>query len=349
MKSQAVVEFGQPLQQLQSEMAEPQGSEVVVKVKHCGVCHTDLHLHDGYYDLGGGDRLEMGGRMHLPHTMGHEIQGEVVALGPDADGVELGENVVVYPWIGCGSCGVCSTGREQLCSRGKSLGVFAPGGYAEAVMVPHSRYLIPIGDVDPRQAAISMCAGLTALSSLKKLESAVASGPWMILGLGGVGMMALQIARVMYDREPLVADIDPEKLKLAESYGVAGSFNLSDPQVKKAVKKATDGGLTGLVDFVGAEATINFDIGVMAQGGHIVLVGMFGGSLVTPLPLIPMRAMTIQGSYVGSLDEARQIIALLKEGTISPLPIVERPLCEANDALNDLRNGKVMGRTVLSS
>ena len=143
---------------------------MLLKVLAAGVCHSDLHLSDGYFDLGGGKRLSVVDRgMKLPLTLGHENVGEVVAVGPWAKGVKVGDRRLVDPWMGCGECGVCKRGDEQLCPKPRSLGVFQPGGYSDHLMVPHPRYLFDIGDMPPEKAAPLACSGVTTYGALKKV------------------------------------------------------------------------------------------------------------------------------------------------------------------------------------
>ena len=147
MKSYKVVEFGQPLQKVEESNPAPQGAEVLVKVTAAGVCHSDVHLWEGFFDMGGGNKVSTQKTMNPPRTMGHEIVGEVVALGPDAKGAKVGDKAVVYPWIGCGTCWYCANGREHLCPTPRALGVNKDGGYADHVLVPDAKYLYPYGGI----------------------------------------------------------------------------------------------------------------------------------------------------------------------------------------------------------
>ena len=142
MLSYPVKAFGKPLAQVLRDTPTPQGTEVLLRVSHCGVCHSDVHLHDGYFQLGEGQRLDLARGIALPHTLGHEIAGSVVALGSEAKGVEVGDVRVAYPWIGCGQCGVCAAGQEELCGAPRVLGLQRAGGFADPVLVPHARYLV---------------------------------------------------------------------------------------------------------------------------------------------------------------------------------------------------------------
>jgi D-arabinose 1-dehydrogenase-like Zn-dependent alcohol dehydrogenase len=325
----------------------PTGTEAVVRIHHCGVCHSDIHIHDGYFDLGAGKQLDVRAGRQLPFTLGHEIEGEVVALGPDATGVSIGDRRAVYPWMGCGDCAVCKRGDEHLCTVTHHLGITVDGGYATHVLVPHPRYLLDFGGIDPAIAGAFMCSGLTAYSALKKLGTIGSDDPVMIVGLGGVGMMGLQIAKALFPSPPLAADIDPAKRDLALKAGAAAVFDPADRDARKAILKET-GGVAGVVDFVGAEASFQFAQGLVRKGGSVVVSGLMGGRLDMPLPMLPLRALSLVGTFVGSLPEAREMLELARRGRISPIPIERRPLGDANRSLEDLRNGRVVGRIVLT-
>jgi len=154
MKSYDVCEHGKPLQAIRRPTPTPAGTEVVLRVLAAGVCHTDLHVWEGFYDLGGGKKAMLADRgVRLPLTLGHETVGEVVAVGPDAAGVAVGQRRLVYPWIGCGKCGPCGRDEENLCAAPQYLGIFRPGGYGDHVRVPHPRYLLDLGDL-PRSGPL---------------------------------------------------------------------------------------------------------------------------------------------------------------------------------------------------
>jgi D-arabinose 1-dehydrogenase-like Zn-dependent alcohol dehydrogenase len=169
MRAMQIIEWGKPLEMREYPDPEPKGEEVLLRVEASGVCHSDVHIWDGYFDLGGEQRISLESRgVRLPFTMGHEIAGEVAALGPQASGVKLGDKVVAYPWIGCGECAVCRKGEELLCLTPRTLGTRRAGGYATHVIVPHGRYLLPHEGVPQGLAATYTCSGITAFSALKK-------------------------------------------------------------------------------------------------------------------------------------------------------------------------------------
>jgi D-arabinose 1-dehydrogenase-like Zn-dependent alcohol dehydrogenase len=340
--SYQTAERGEPLVKVEGEIPLPAGSEVMVKMLACGVCHSDIHMHDGVFELGGGKQLEVG---REGMVLGHEIFGEVVAFGPDAKGVEIGDRRVVYPWIGCGECTSCKRGDEHLCTPGQALGIVKNGGFAEYVLVPHSRYLFDKGDVSDSLAATYACSGLTAYGALKKVGTLEAGDEVVIIGAGGVGSMAIQVAKAS-GIDPIVVDIDEAKLQAARDLGVTRTYNSSDPQTARALKKAV-GGAYAAIDFVGAESSVNYGLNTLRKGGKLVVVGLFGGALTLPIPFLPMNARTIEGSYVGSLADMGELMALVRDGKIAPIEIQERPLSQASDALSDLKAGKVQGRQVL--
>ena len=321
----------------------PQGAEVLLKTIACGVCHSDIHLHEGVFELGHGKQLEVG---RSGQVLGHEIYGEVVALGPDAQGVSVGDQRVVYPWIGCGECATCRRGEEQLCTPGRALGIVAPGGFADHVLAPHPRYLFDCGSIPGSLAATYACSGLTAYGALKKVGETHSGDEVVIIGAGGVGMMAIQIARSAMGLDPIVVDVDESKLQAARDLGVTRTWNAGEPLAAKEIRKATGGALAAL-DFVGNEATVNFGLGCLRKGGRLVVVGLYGGALNMPIPFFPMNARIIQGSYVGTLQDFAELMELVRAGRIDPIRITERPLAEATAALSDLKAGKVEGRQVL--
>src|SRR5690606_22638997 len=186
MRAFAVPEGSTALTEMQLPTPVPQGTEVLLRVTRSGVCHTDTHLRAGYYDLGRRGKLRLTDRgIPYPLTMGHEVVGLVEAAGPDAEGVETGSTRLVYPWIGCGECGACLAGRENACPKGRNLGVARPGGYADHLLVPHPRYLLDIGDLDPSWAAIMACSGLTAYGAVSKVLPLPPDAPVVVTGTGG--------------------------------------------------------------------------------------------------------------------------------------------------------------------
>ena len=345
LRRQSITAYGEPLCETVGDVPRPQGSEVLVRITRCGVCHSDLHIQDGYFALAGGKKLDITAGRPLPMAPGHEIAGEVDAVGEDAD-VALGTKVAVYPWIGCGTCVACRHGEENLCAASRHLGVNVDGGFATHVLVPHWRYLIEYSPLRASVAAMLMCSGLTAYVALKRIVEHAQRGPALLIGMGGVGMMGLALARTMFPHAPLVADIDPKKREAALAAGAAAAFDPADGEARKSLMAAT-GGVYAVCDFAGSEDSLKFATSVLAKGGKVLVTGLMGGGFTTGTAMFPLKAMTIEGTMTGTLAEARELMALALAGNIPPIPFRERPLGEAQAALDDLRAGHVVGRTVL--
>jgi D-arabinose 1-dehydrogenase-like Zn-dependent alcohol dehydrogenase len=349
MRSYQVCQCGAPLQLLESEVPAPQGTQVVMKVLAAGVCHSDLHIWDGYYEIGGGKKLNLVERgIKLPLTMGHENVGEIIAVGPDATGVKVGDVRLVNPWIGCGQCKVCLRGEENLCVKSQNIGVFAQGGYATHLLVPHVRHLFDIGRLSPRDAAPLACSGVTAYSALKKVSATLKDEPVVIIGAGGVGLMGVTLARKMGATEVIAVDIDAAKRDAALTAGATRAIDGGAPDAVKQIQAATGGGAWGVIDFVGSSQTVSLAIGSIVKGGTVVVVGLFGGDVTVPTPFLPLRAMTLRGSYVGSHADIAELLELVNRTGMPQVPIRTRPLDEVSAALGDLRAGKVVGRVVLT-
>lgn len=169
MRRQSLVKFDAPLCETIVETPKPQGREVLVRIERCGLCHSDLHIQDGYADLGGGKKLDTTRGMVLPFTLGHEIAGVVDEVGPDVDKTLIGAKRAVFPWIGCGQCRDCQNGDENLCAKQRFLGVSIDGGFATHVLVPDAKYLLEYDPLPVNVAATLMCSGVTAYGALKRL------------------------------------------------------------------------------------------------------------------------------------------------------------------------------------
>ncbi|TGE01093.1 alcohol dehydrogenase [Methylobacterium nonmethylotrophicum] len=348
MRRFAVTAFGRPLCTLVEDDPVPHGTEVVLDLERCGVCHTDLHLREGHYDLGGGRRLDLAARgMTLPATLGHEILGRVRAAGPEAGAVEIGRRVLAYPWIGCGTCHRCRDGEENLCAAGRCLGVHRPGGFAEAVVVPHPRYLIDVEGLDPSAAATLACSGLTAYSALRKVGGDPARDWLLLVGAGGLGQSALSLARALGHHRIAVADTAPDKRARAASLGADLVLDPADPGARAALLDL-ETGLAAAIDFVGTPETTRFALDSLRRGGRSITVGLFGGEIALSLPLLPLRALTLTGSYVGNLGELRELVALVQSHRLTLVETETVPLDQAEEAMRRLAAGGAAGRIVLA-
>lgn len=351
MRCYSVLHHGKPLELVDQPIPQPKGTEVLLKVHAAGVCHTDLHLWEGHYDMGGGKKLTLADRgIKPPLTLSHEIAGEVVSAGADAPSAEVkpGRKVLVHPWIGCGDCAACKRGEENICAKPQALGVARPGGFADYVIVPHPRYLIDLDGLDAAVAAPLACAGVTTYSALKKLGDRVQTDPVVIIGAGGLGLTAIEVLKAMGGKGAIVVDLDPVKREAALKAGALQAIDARASDAVQQIQAATGGGARGVLDLVGATPTVTLAMASVARGGHIVISGLMGGDLTLSLPVIPIRPITLQGSYVGTLNELKELVNLVKQGKMTPIPVTCRSMGEANAALEDLHHGRVVGRTVLT-
>lgn len=316
---------------------EASGTEVILSVECAGICHSDLHLRDGEYDLGSLGKLQVRDRgVCFPMTPGHEIVGRVARMGAEARGLQAKERVLLYPWIGCQLCEVCAQGEYHLCEQPQSVGIYRDGGYAEEVKVPHSRYLLPIGDLDPILASSLACSGLSAYSALQK-ANLKAGEKLLIIGAGGLGLMAIQLACHLTRAEITCLDTDPAKLARAQELGAhhqSTSMNLESR-------------FDAVIDFVNSPQTVEMALTTLRKQGRLILVGFFGGSALVSLPLLPMKALSILGSYTGSLRDLRELVVLAQQGHLRSVVCRQYSLEEAQEALDDLAAGNILGRGVI--
>jgi alcohol dehydrogenase, propanol-preferring len=351
MRAWAVIESGQPLKEIDLPTPEPKGSEVLLEVTYCGVCHSDLHIWDGYYDVGGGQKMSLKDRgVVLPLAMGHEIVGRVVKLGPEASGVKPGDVRIVFPWLGCGKCEKCLSEDDNMCTvAAKSLGVFANGGYGTHVIAPHPRHLVDPGSLNPAVAATYACSGITVYSAIKKVMPLKPTQPIVLVGAGGLGLNAIAVLRALKHENIISVDISAEKRDAAMKAGATKTVDGSGEGVAKRIMEAAGGPVPAVIDLVNGTATARFAYAALNKGGTLIQVGLFGGELTLALPVMAMRALTVQGSYVGNPKELRELVRLAQAGDLEALPVATIPQNQANEALNRLRDGKVTGRLVLKA
>src|SRR6201990_1282220 len=339
MKSFQVAEFNAPLNEVDHPTPQPSGTQVLIKVKAAGVCHSHLHIWEGGYDLGHGRKpLSLKDRgVSLPRTMGHESAGEIVAFGPDVTAADkgdlkVGDIALVYPWLGCGKCETCVGGDENMCAvKPNSLGVYCDGGYADHMTVPHPKYLLNLQGLDPVTAAPYACSGVTTYSAIKKVES-VLHTPIVIFGAGGLGLMALSLLKAMGGKGAIVVDIDARKREAAEKAGALATVDGKAPDALEQLVKKAGQPIRSVIDLVGNAETAQLGFDCMTKGVKLIIVGLFGGGAPWALPLIPIKAVTIQGSYVGNLRETRELLDLARAKNIPPIPVTPMPLAKANDA-----------------
>lgn len=349
-----IVAWGMPLEMRERPTPDPRGAEVLLRVEACGVCHSDLHIREGHFDMGEGRRYPITDRgVRLPFTLGHEPVGTVVAKGPDAGDAEVGRSYAVHPWIDCGRCDPCVAGLTQACDAPRSLGTRVDGAYSDHLVVPDARYLVERGEIAPERACTLACSGLTTYSALRKVGpgSLTEADTLLVIGAGGLGLAATCLAKALCRAQVVVADLDDAKLEAARSLGADATVNAGEDGAAEAVTeiaaRAGRAGTAANIDLVGSPRTMAFGLGALRKWGMHVHVGLYGGAHPLPLPTVSFRMQRIVGSYTGTLGEFRELVALVRDGLELPVPIGTRPLEEASRALDDLRDGKVRGRAVL--
>lgn len=326
----------------------PRGREVLLRVHRAGVCHSDVHIQDGYQDLGDGERIDFADTsMPIPLTMGHEIVGDVIAAGDDAVAADIGARRLIYPWIGCGDCPVCLDGSENLCDDPRVLGIFRHGGYAEHVLVPDARYLVDVDGLDASWACTLACSGLTVYSALKRLGTPPGGGPTVVFGAGGLGLAAISVASALGASQVIACDIDDAKLDAAIQAGATEVVNLDSETGRERLSGFCAAAPAAFVDTVGRPETVQTAIDVAAMGSRLALIGLAGGRMPLPLPLLPFKAMSIIGIYTGTLGELEELVAIARRGELSPTALTVESLDALPASLDALRARKVIGRIVL--
>jgi propanol-preferring alcohol dehydrogenase len=350
MKAARIVKLNEPLQIQELQTPTPKGTQVLVKIQSSGVCHSDVHVWEGYYEGIEGQQIKTTDRgVKYPLTPGHEIAGIVDSFGEQVEGFSKNNQVLVYPWIGEGLCPACRIGQENLCDKPRSLGIYTDGGYGDHVLVPNYRYLVKIGDeMDTDTTAPLSCAGLTAYGAVRNANLKPDDNV-VIVGTGGLGLMAIQLAKAVIGANIIALDLDDEKLKVAKKNGanIAINSKKEDP-IKVIMELTAKSGADVVIDFVNASKTVETGMQLLRRRASLVLVGLFGGELKLSLVSMPTRAYKIIGSYTGSISEMVELVSLAKRGVIKPVVSERFKLDQATEGLSKLKDGKITGRGVIN-
>jgi propanol-preferring alcohol dehydrogenase len=342
MKALQLTRWGKPAELCNVPVPEPGPGQVVIKIGGAGACHSDLHLMDW---------PEGQLPWKLPFTLGHENAGWVDQVGPGVTWPAKGDAVLVYgPW-GCGRCRPCRLGRENYCERAAEIGVAGgglgrDGGMAEYMLVPSTRLLVPIGDLDPVRAAPLADAALTPYHAIANARARLQPGATaVVIGLGGLGQMGIQLLKATTAARVIALDLDERKLEVARTLG-ADVVVRSDAGAIDAIRKATDGvGAELVLDMVGADATLAIGAKALRAEGRLVIIGLAMGTLPVNFFALPYGA-EVATSYWGTVAELTELVALARAGRIR-LDVETFPLDQAPDVYARLRRGEIRGRGVV--
>jgi alcohol dehydrogenase, propanol-preferring len=341
MKAFQFVELQKAAELREVKVPEPGPGQVLIKIGGAGACHSDLHILETPANTPG---------IPLPFTLGHENAGWVERLGSGATGFKVGDPVIVYgPW-GCGRCANCRVGMENYCQnpeRGKAGGLGRDGGMANFMIVPSTRFLLPLGKLDPRDAAPLTDAALTSYHAVKRSIHLLGPGSTaVVIGAGGLGQMAIQVLKALSGAATVVAvDTSPAKLETAKKMGADEALVSGDDAVKR-IKDITHGqGANLVLDMVGVNPTLKMAAQISRVLGHVTIVGLGGGALPVNFHS-PAKECSVASPYWGSITELMEVVSLAQAGKIKML-VEQFPLERATEAYHLLHDGKIQGRAVI--
>jgi alcohol dehydrogenase, propanol-preferring len=335
MKAAVVRAFGKPLVIEDLPVPVPGPGEILVKVKACGVCHTDLHAASGDWPV----------KPSPPFVPGHEAAGVVAALGPDVTDFKLGDAVGVA-WLhdACLRCEYCETGWETLCEHQHNTGYSVNGGFAEYVIASAAfAARLPAG-VDFAAIAPILCAGVTTYKGLKETDTR--PGEWVVIsGIGGLGQVAVQYAKAM-GLKVVALDIAEDKLELGRAAGADRAVNALSADAVDSVLRDTGGGAHGVLVTAVSTAAFAQALKMVRRKGTVSLVGLPPGQFPTPIFDVVLKRITVRGSIVGTRRDLDEALAFAAEGKVRS-EITRAPLSDINAIFDRMKAGKINGRMVL--
>lgn len=340
MKAMVLYDFSSPMRMTDLEPPQIEPDEVMVRVKACGVCHTDLKIWEGSVPT-----------VKLPRVLGHEVAGEAVEVGERVANMATGDPVVVYPYKTCGNCYFCRISRENYCINLFNLGRLGferDGGFSEYIKCPSSTVFKFSSKISFEEIAVLPDAIVVPFQAIKKQGKVTAGDDVAVVGLGGIGVHAIQIARAC-GANVFGITSSPGKLDIAKQFGIENVKCSRESDAAEEVKRATGGkGADVVVDTVGIPATLNQDFKMVRPGGRIVIIGYeYGENSELPIQQVVYNGIEVLGSRGGTKQDVVESLKLVETGRIQPVVSRTFDLAEANIAMEYLKKEKPPGRIVL--
>jgi NAD+-dependent secondary alcohol dehydrogenase Adh1 len=323
------------------EIGEPQISgplDVVVRIGAAGLCRTDLHIQEGQW--------AEKSQVVLPYTPGHENAGWVHEVGSAVTNVEVGDTVIVHPFISCGLCGPCRRGDDMHCVNGSFPGINRDGGFADFLQTSARSVVKLAPGLEPKDIAALADAGLTAIHAVKKAIGVLGAGTSVVvIGAGGLGHIGIQCLKAYTPATVIVIDPSDKALALAGEVGADQTVKVDGSQVEK-VRELTDGrGAEAIIDFVGEKGAIEDGIEMVQDGGFYYVIG-YGENINIPTIDVISREISFIGNLVGTYTDLAELMTLTAQGKVN-LHTTTYPLDEINAAMADLDQGRLQGRGIL--
>ena len=340
MKAARLHDYHQALQLDSVEEPKATGPfDVVVKIGAAGLCRTDLHIQEGQW--------AEKSQVQLPYTPGHENAGWVHEVGSGVSNVEVGDTVIVHPFISCGLCTPCRRGDDMHCVNGSFPGIDRDGGFAE-LLLTSARSVVKLDpSLEPASIAALADAGLTAIHAVKKAIPVLGAGTRaVVIGAGGLGHIGIQCLKAYTPTEIIVVDPSEKALALAEELGADHTVKVEQGKHIDAVQELTDGmGAEAIIDFVGEKGAVEDGVAMVQDGGFYYVIG-YGQNIDIPTIDVISREISFIGNLVGTYVDLQDLMTLTAQGKVT-LHTTTYPLDAVNDAMADLDGGRLQGRGIL--
>ncbi len=313
--------------------------DVIVKIGAAGLCRTDLHIQEGQW----AEKSEV----KLPYTPGHENAGWIHEVGAGVTNVEVGDTVIVHPFITCGLCRACRRGDDMHCENGSFPGINRDGGFAEYLLTSARSVVKLDPSLKPAEIAALADAGLTAIHAVKKAIPVLGAGTkCVVIGAGGLGHIGIQCLKAYTPTEIIVVDPNEKALELARELGADQTVKVEGSSHIDTVKELTDGnGAQAIIDFVGEKGAVEDGVAMIEDGGFYYVIG-YGQNIDIPTIDVISREISFIGNLVGTYIDLQDLMTLTAQGKVT-LHTSTYPLDAINDAMADLDNGRLQGRGIL--